>query len=50
MGETEASYESFHLITHFGLHIEQGPILDESHAPVGTVSGIQAFRWYEIKL
>lgn len=28
------------------LHIEQGPVLEQAHVPIGVVSGIQGVRWY----
>jgi hydantoinase/carbamoylase family amidase len=50
LGEVESSHLAMPLKAHFELHIEQGPILDENNIPVAAVSGVQAFRWYEIKL
>lgn len=32
----------------FELHIEQGPILENEHIPIGIVQGAQAQRWYEV--
>ncbi|KZL68124.1 beta-alanine hydrolase (N-carbamoyl-L-amino acid hydrolase) [Colletotrichum tofieldiae] len=36
----------FPLGAHFELHIEQGPILEESGKKIGVVQGAQAYRWY----
>ncbi|RZT35547.1 M20 family metallo-hydrolase [Cupriavidus agavae] len=30
------------------LHIEQGPMLEAAHVPLGVVTGIQAVRWFEV--
>ena len=30
------------------LHIEQGPVLERAHVPLGVVTGIQSVRWYRI--
>lgn len=32
----------------FELHIEQGPILESSGMEIGTVTGVQGIRWYEL--
>lgn len=34
----------------FELHIEQGPVLEAEKKAIGVVTGVQAFRWYELKL
>ncbi|KAK6213178.1 hydantoinase/carbamoylase family amidase [Colletotrichum tabaci] len=33
---------------HFELHIEQGPLLEESGKRLGVVQGAQAYRWYTV--
>jgi len=33
---------------YFEAHIEQGPVLEESHTLIGAVSGIQGLRQYEV--
>ncbi len=33
---------------YFEAHIEQGPILEDQHKPIGVVTGAQGQRWYEI--
>jgi len=35
---------------HFELHIEQGPILEDSRRTIGVVTGIQGMRWYEVTI
>jgi beta-ureidopropionase / N-carbamoyl-L-amino-acid hydrolase len=32
----------------FELHIEQGPILEDSQTMIGVVEGVQGMRWYEV--
>ena len=32
------------------LHIEQGPVLEESGSEIGVVTGVQGFRWYTVSL
>jgi beta-ureidopropionase / N-carbamoyl-L-amino-acid hydrolase len=32
----------------FELHIEQGPILEDTKTMVGVVQGVQGMRWYEV--
>src|SRR5205807_7972569 len=32
----------------FGLHIEQGPILEAEDKQIGIVTGVQGMRWYEV--
>ena len=48
LGTTPASYRSTPMAAHFELHIEQGPILESSRQRVGSVVGVQAFRWFQI--
>ncbi|ORY81757.1 hypothetical protein BCR35DRAFT_341113 [Leucosporidium creatinivorum] len=48
LGETPCSYEAMPLGAHFELHIEQGPILEQSSKLVGVVLGAQAYRWYTV--
>lgn len=31
------------------LHIEQGPVLERAHVPLGVVTGIQSVRWYRVE-
>lgn len=30
-------------------HIEQGPVLEQAHVPIGVVLGIQGVRWYRVE-
>jgi N-carbamoyl-L-amino-acid hydrolase len=32
----------------FELHIEQGPILEDTATTIGVVSAVQGFRWYDV--
>lgn len=32
------------------LHIEQGPVLEQSGLPIGVVSGVQGMQWYEVTI
>lgn len=50
LGDVECSYEANPLKAHFELHIEQGPILEETNKKIGLVQGIQALRWFEVKV
>ncbi|ODQ63431.1 amidase [Nadsonia fulvescens var. elongata DSM 6958] len=50
LGETPASYRLNPLAAHFELHIEQGPILEDSKKKIGIVQGGQAFTWYKVVL
>jgi beta-ureidopropionase / N-carbamoyl-L-amino-acid hydrolase len=34
----------------FELHIEQGPILENETKDIGIVTGVQAMRWYEVRV
>ncbi|KAF3986954.1 hypothetical protein FT663_04117 [Candidozyma haemuli var. vulneris] len=50
MGDVDCSFEANPLAAHFELHIEQGPILEETNKKIGLVQGIQALRWFEVKV
>ena len=39
-----------HLGAYLELHIEQGPVLEESGSRIGVVTGVQGFRWYTVTL
>ncbi|KAL4762781.1 uncharacterized protein BDW70DRAFT_166586 [Aspergillus foveolatus] len=45
LGETPCSHAVNPLAAHFELHIEQGPILQDSGRSVGVVMGAQGYRW-----
>jgi N-carbamoyl-L-amino-acid hydrolase len=32
------------------LHIEQGPVLDTRHIPIGVVEGVQGYSWWKISV
>ena len=34
----------------FELHIEQGPVLEEKHMPIGLPQGIVCLRWYNVRV
>jgi N-carbamoyl-L-amino-acid hydrolase len=34
----------------FELHIEQGPLLENEAKDIGVVTGVQAMRWYEVRV
>ncbi|PSS06807.1 hypothetical protein M430DRAFT_37845 [Amorphotheca resinae ATCC 22711] len=48
LGSLEASYKANPIGAHFELHIEQGPILENSEGKIGAVEGVQAFKWFII--
>lgn len=50
LGEVPCSYKENPLAAHFEIHIEQGPILEESNKKIGRVQGIQALKWIEITM
>ncbi|KAI9889224.1 MAG: hypothetical protein M1814_005673 [Vezdaea aestivalis] len=50
LGDVEANHRANTIGAHFELHIEQGPILESSKKKIGIVSGVQAYRWYTIKV
>lgn len=44
-GSVPASYEANPLSSHFELHIEQGPVLEDEGKKVGIVTGVQSMGW-----
>jgi acetylornithine deacetylase/succinyl-diaminopimelate desuccinylase-like protein len=48
LGSLEANYKANPIGAHFELHIEQGPILENSEGKIGAVEGVQAFKWFII--
>lgn len=38
------------IAAYFELHIEQGPVLEREATDIGVVTGVQALRWYEVRL
>ncbi|RDW58573.1 M20 family metallo-hydrolase [Aspergillus mulundensis] len=45
LGDISCSHEAYPLGAHIELHIEQGPILEETGRSVGVVLGAQGYRW-----
>lgn len=52
LGSVPCSYadDGYPLGAHFELHIEQGPILQETNRKIGVVQGAQAYRWFTFKV
>lgn len=50
LGFMEASHKANPIGAHFELHIEQGPILEASGGKIGAVEGVQAYRWFTIRV
>ncbi|KAI4744706.1 amidase [Aureobasidium sp. EXF-12298] len=50
LGDVECSHTSIPLAAHFELHIEQGPILEAEDRKIGIVQGVQAYKWFTIKV
>lgn len=48
LGGVACSSAGYPLGAHFELHIEQGPILEESGKKIGVVQGGQAYRWFTV--
>ncbi|KAH1402953.1 hypothetical protein KXW28_001774 [Aspergillus fumigatus] len=46
LGQLECSHTAYPLAAHFELHIEQGPILQETGRSIGVVQGAQGYRWF----
>ncbi|MBS1742959.1 MAG: M20 family metallo-hydrolase [Bacteroidetes bacterium] len=46
----ESEYKPGSIFCFLELHIEQGPVLDIAHKPVGVVSGISGPLWLTVKL
>jgi N-carbamoyl-L-amino-acid hydrolase len=36
------------LAAYFELHIEQGPVLEQNHADIGVVTGVQGISWFDV--
>lgn len=45
-----SEYKQGSIFCFLELHIEQGPILDMAHKPIGVVSGISGPLWWTVKL
>lgn len=50
IGDVTCSSTGYPLGAHFELHIEQGPILEESGKKIGVVQGGQAYRWFTVTI
>ncbi|KAA8620293.1 Peptidase-M20 multi-domain protein [Pyrenophora tritici-repentis] len=50
LGSTPASHHANPLAAHFELHIEQGPILEQTRKQIGIVTSVQAMKWYAIRV
>ncbi len=46
----ESEYTPGSIFCFLELHIEQGPVLDMAHKPIGVVSGISGPLWWTVKL
>ena len=46
----DSEYEPESIFCFLELHIEQGPVLDLAHKPIGVVSGISGPLWWTVKL
>lgn len=46
----ESEYKPGSIFCFLELHIEQGPVLDLSHKPIGVVTGISGPIWWTVKL
>ncbi|KIW48639.1 uncharacterized protein PV06_01209 [Exophiala oligosperma] len=45
LGSEGASHKNNPLAAHFELHIEQGPVLEDTNKTLGVVNGVQAMGW-----
>ncbi|KEQ69699.1 Zn-dependent exopeptidase [Aureobasidium namibiae CBS 147.97] len=50
LGEVDCNHETVPLAAHFELHIEQGPILEAEERKIGIVQGVQAYKWFTVKV
>lgn len=50
LGTTPASHEHMPMGAHFELHIEQGPLLEMANKKIGVVTGVQAYKWFTVKV
>jgi hydantoinase/carbamoylase family amidase len=50
LGDTPCDFRSNGLECHFELHIEQGPILEQEMKSIGTVTSVQAMKWYAVRV
>jgi hydantoinase/carbamoylase family amidase len=50
LGSTPCSHTAMPMAAHFELHIEQGPLLEIANKRIGVVTGVQAYKWFTIKV
>lgn len=50
LGDTPASHKAMPIAAHFELHIEQGPILENTQRKIGVVTGAQAHSWFDVSV
>ncbi|KAL2826267.1 hypothetical protein BDW59DRAFT_171918 [Aspergillus cavernicola] len=50
LGDIPCSNVACPLTAHFELHIEQGPILQESNRSIGVVTGAQGYQWLKLTI
>jgi N-carbamoyl-L-amino-acid hydrolase len=50
LGVSEQRPLRFPIAAYLEAHIEQGPILEATHCPLGIVSGIQGLRWFRLEV
>jgi hydantoinase/carbamoylase family amidase len=48
LGTTPASHTAVPIAAHFEVHIEQGPILENTERKIGVVTGAQAHSWFDV--
>ena len=50
LGKVPASHTATPMAAHFELHIEQGPILEDTQRRIGVVQGGQGYQWFEVEV
>lgn len=50
LGSVPASYTATPMAAHFELHIEQGPILEDTKRRIGVVQGGQGYEWFSVEV
>lgn len=48
LGNYESSYKEIPLNSHFEIHIEQGPVLEQLGKKIGVVVSAQAYEWLDV--
>ncbi|KPP98535.1 MAG: N-carbamoyl-L-amino-acid hydrolase AmaB [Bacteroidetes bacterium HLUCCA01] len=50
-GDRPAQFDPQHPVkAYIELHIEQGPVLEQSEALIGVVTGVQGIRWFDVSI